>query len=69
MGRLHRHLVRGVVEGISFYGNCIGVPMTAGETTFDECYNGNILVNAFNLGLAPKDKIFYARSEGVGNLV
>ena len=69
MGRLHRHLVRGVVEGISFYGNCIGVPMVAGETTFDECYNGNILVNAFNLGLAPKDKIFYARSEGIGNPV
>lgn len=69
MGRLHRRLVRGVVEGISFYGNCIGVPMTAGETTFDECYNGNILVNAFNLGLAPADKIFYAKSEGVGNPV
>ena len=54
MGRLHRHLVRGVVEGISFYGNCIGVPMTGGETTFDECYNGNILVNAFNLGPSGK---------------
>jgi len=43
--------------------------MVGGETTFDECYNGNILVNAFNLGLAPKDKIFYARSEGIGNPV
>jgi len=69
MGKLHRHLVRGVVDGISFYGNCIGVPMVGGETTFDECYNGNILVNAFNLGLAPADKIFYAKSEGIGNPV
>ena len=69
MGKLHRHLTRGVVEGISFYGNCIGVPMLGGETSFDECYNGNILVNAFNLGLVNKDKIFYAKSEGVGNPV
>jgi phosphoribosylformylglycinamidine synthase len=69
MGKLHRHLVRGVVDGISFYGNCIGVPMVAGETSFDSSYNGNILVNAFNLGLAPSDKIFYGRSEGIGNPV
>lgn len=67
--KLHRHLVKGVVEGISFYGNCMGVPMTAGETSFDECYNGNILVNAFTLGLVDADKIFYGRSEGIGNPV
>ncbi|MEF3190975.1 MAG: phosphoribosylformylglycinamidine synthase subunit PurL, partial [Campylobacterales bacterium] len=69
MGKLHRHLLRGVVEGISFYGNCMGVPMVAGETSFDSCYNGNILVNAFTLGLVDQDKIFYGRSEGVGNPV
>jgi phosphoribosylformylglycinamidine synthase len=67
--KLHRHLVKGVVEGISFYGNCMGVPMSAGETSFDECYNGNILVNAFTLGLVDADKIFYGRSEGIGNPV
>lgn len=69
MGKLHRHLLRGVVSGISSYGNCMGIAMLGGETTFDECYNGNILVNAFSLGLVHKDKIFYGRSEGIGNPV
>lgn len=68
-GKLHRHLLRGVVEGISSYGNCMGVPMVAGETTFDECYSGNILVNAFTLGLVKKDEIFYGRAQGIGNSV
>ncbi|MDR3163138.1 MAG: phosphoribosylformylglycinamidine synthase subunit PurL [Helicobacteraceae bacterium] len=68
-GRLHRRLLRGVVSGISFYGNCMGVSMLGGETTFDESYNGNILVNAFNLGIVKKEKIFYGRSEGAGNPV
>lgn len=69
MGQLHRHLLRGVVEGISSYGNCMGVPMVGGETTFDECYNGNILVNAFTLGLAKSDEIFYGNAQGIGNSV
>ncbi|MGE4295542.1 MAG: phosphoribosylformylglycinamidine synthase subunit PurL [Campylobacterales bacterium] len=68
-GKLHRHLLRGVVEGISSYGNCMGIAMMGGETTFDECYNGNILVNAFNLGIVKADRIFYGRSEGIGNPV
>jgi phosphoribosylformylglycinamidine synthase II len=64
-----RYLVRGVVEGIGGYGNCMGVPTIGGETSFDECYNGNILVNAFNLGIAKSDEIFYGRAEGIGNPV
>ena len=64
-----RYLVRGVTEGIGGYGNCMGVPTIGGETSFDECYNGNILVNAFTLGLAKSDEIFYGRAEGVGNPV
>ena len=64
-----RYLVRGVVEGIGGYGNCMGVPTIGGETSFDECYNGNILVNAFTLGLAKSDEIFYGRADGVGNPV
>ncbi|GHV08795.1 phosphoribosylformylglycinamidine synthase subunit PurL [Campylobacterota bacterium] len=69
IGKIQRHLLRGVANGISGYGNCMGVAMLGGETTFDECYNGNILVNAFNLGIVRKDRIFYGRSEGVGNPV
>ncbi len=64
-----RYLVRGVVEGIGGYGNCMGVPTVGGEMSFDECYNGNILVNAFNLGIAKSDEIFYGKAEGVGNPV
>lgn len=64
-----RYLVRGVVGGIGGYGNCMGVPTIGGETSFDECYNGNILVNAFTLGLAKSDEIFYGRADGIGNPV
>ncbi|MGA9045790.1 phosphoribosylformylglycinamidine synthase subunit PurL [Sulfuricurvum sp.] len=64
-----RYLVRGVVSGIGGYGNCMGVPTIGGETSFDECYNGNILVNAFTLGLAKSDEIFYGKAEGIGNPV
>lgn len=61
-----RKLINGVVSGIGGYGNCVGVPTVGGETTFDESYNGNILVNAMNVGLANKDKIFYSAASQVG---
>ncbi|MBR2917836.1 MAG: phosphoribosylformylglycinamidine synthase subunit PurL, partial [Campylobacter sp.] len=67
--RHQRYLVKGVVSGISHYGNCMGVPTVGGETTFDESFNGNILVNAFGLGICKSDEIFYAKAEGVGNPV
>ena len=69
ISRHQRFLVRGVVAGIGGYGNCMGVPTIGGETFFDESYNGNILVNAFTLGLAKSDEIFYGRAEGIGNPV
>ncbi len=64
-----RYLVRGVVAGIGDYGNCMGVPTIGGECSFEECYNGNILVNAFTLGLVKTDEIFYGLAEGIGNPV
>jgi phosphoribosylformylglycinamidine synthase subunit PurL len=64
-----RKLVDGVVSGISFYGNCVGVPTVGGETNFDARYNGNILVNVFCLGVAPKDRIFTAAAKGANNPV
>jgi phosphoribosylformylglycinamidine synthase subunit PurL len=64
-----RHLVSGVVAGIGGYGNCIGVPTVAGEVNFHAAYNGNILVNAMTVGLAPADRIFYSAAAGVGNPV
>ena len=47
----------------------MGVPTIGGETSFEECYAGNNLVNAFTLGLAKADEIFYGRAEGIGNPV
>ena len=64
-----RYLVNGVVAGIGGYGNCIGVPTVGGEIYFDAGYNGNILVNAFTLGVVRSDKIFRAAATGVGNPV
>ena len=64
-----RFLLNGVVDGISSYGNCTGVPTVGGEIYFDACYNGNILVNAFCLGLVKTDKIFLAGAGGVGNQI
>lgn len=55
-----RHLVAGVVAGIGGYGNCVGVPTVGGSCAFDPAYNGNILVNAMTVGVAPADRIFYA---------
>ncbi len=69
LGKKHRYLLRGVVEGIGSYGNCMGVPTIGGEMSFESCYNGNILVNAFCLGLVKKNEIFYGKAQGVGNPV
>jgi phosphoribosylformylglycinamidine synthase subunit PurL len=64
-----RFLIDGVVRGIGDYGNCVGIPTVGGETGFHRCYNGNILVNAFALGIARRDRIFHARASGAGNPV
>ncbi len=65
----NRSVMEGVVSGIAGYGNSIGVPTVGGEIYFDPCYNLNPLVNVFCLGLADRDKIFYAKAEGPGNKV
>jgi phosphoribosylformylglycinamidine synthase len=62
-------LLRGVVEGVGSYGNCMGVPTVGGELFFDKAYDGNILVNAFTCGVCRTDRIFYGRASGVGNPV
>src|SRR5881397_817932 len=64
-----RYLVSGVVAGIGGYGNSFGCPTVGGEVAFHPSYDGNILVNAFNLGLVRSDKIFRGRASGAGNPV
>jgi len=64
-----RYLVNGVVAGIGGYGNSFGCPTVGGEVSFHPSYDGNILVNAFNLGIVRSDRIFRGRAGGVGNPV
>src|SRR5271154_4477219 len=72
-GPLHhprnRRILEGVVSGIAHYGNCFGVPTIGGETVFEECYNGNPLVNVFALGIFKTDEVFYGKAKGIGNPV
>ena len=64
-----RRLAAGVVAGIGGYGNCVGVPTVGGECAFHPAYNGNILVNAMAVGIAPADRLFRSAAAGVGNAV
>ena len=64
-----RRIFQGVVEGISHYGNCIGVPTVAGEIYFDRAYSGNPLVNAMALGLMETNEIVKSGASGIGNPV
>ncbi|MDG0843484.1 phosphoribosylformylglycinamidine synthase subunit PurL [Staphylococcus equorum] len=65
----NRRLLRGVVAGIGGYGNCIGIPTTAGEIEFDSRYDGNPLVNAMCVGVIDHDMIQKGTAKGVGNPV
>ncbi len=64
-----KYLIEGVVSGIAGYGNCIGIPTVGGEVYFNECYDGNPIVNVFAIGITQKDKIFRGAAKGVGNPV
>jgi phosphoribosylformylglycinamidine synthase II len=65
----NKSIMEGVVSGIAGYGNSIGVPTVGGDIYFNNCYSLNPLVNVFALGIAEKNKIFYAKAEGIGNPV
>ncbi len=64
-----RRVVDGVVRGIGGYGNCVGVPTVGGEINFHPAYDGNPLVNAMTVGIAPADRIFLSAAAGIGNPV
>ena len=59
----------GVVSGISFYGNCLGLPNIGGELAFDPSYAGNPLVNALCVGVMRHDDLKAAVAHGPGNKV
>jgi len=64
-----RRIFTGVVEGITHYGNSVGVPTVGGEIYFDSAYSGNPLVNAMALGLMETPDIVKAGASGIGNPV
>ena len=64
-----RRVLPGVVGGISFYGNCLGLPNIGGELAFDPCYAGNPLVNALCLGVMRHEDLKLAAATGPGNAV
>lgn len=62
-----KFLLEEVVKGISYYGNCVGVPIVGGDLYFDETYNHNCLVNVCALGLVKKENIIYGHALTPGN--
>ncbi len=64
-----RYLLRRAVNGIGFYGNCMGIPTVGGELSFHQSFNGNCLVNAFALGVVKQDEVFLGTAAGIGNTV
>jgi len=62
-------VVHGVVDGISFYGNCLGLPNIGGETVFDKVYQGNPLVNALSIGALKHEDLQLAKATNAGDLV
>jgi phosphoribosylformylglycinamidine synthase subunit PurL len=64
-----RRVLPGVVAGISFYGNCLGLPNIGGELAFGACYAGNPLVNALCLGVMRHEDLKLAAATGPGNQV
>ncbi len=62
-----KEILRGVVKGISHYGNSFGVPNVGGELRFHSRYSGNCLVNAFAAGIVNRDEIFYSKATGIGS--
>lgn len=65
----NQHILKGVVSGISSYGNCMGVPTVGGEITFNDIYSKNPLVNVFCLGIVKKDRLLRGLAKGAGNQV
>src|ERR1700754_1373903 len=59
----------GVVSGISFYGNCLGLPNVGGEVVFDSVYAGNPLVNALCVGVLKTEDLHLAHATGAGNKI
>ena len=59
-----RYIYSGVVSGIAYYGNNMGIPTVAGAVIFDEGYTGNVVVYCGCVGILPKSKYIRRIREG-----
>jgi phosphoribosylformylglycinamidine synthase len=64
-----KRLLHGVVDGIQFYGNCVGVPTVGGEIYFNKSYRDNCLVNVMAIGVAERGKMASSKAVGIGNIM
>jgi phosphoribosylformylglycinamidine synthase len=64
-----RRTISGVTGGISFYGNCVGIPDVAGHISFEPGYAENPLVNAMCVGLARSEDLRKASGARPGSAV
>lgn len=64
-----RYKMEETIRGVGDYGNCMGIPNLGGETTFDPCYNGNILLNAMCVGLMNIKDMEHGKASGIDNSV
>ncbi|MBA32159.1 MAG: phosphoribosylformylglycinamidine synthase II [Chloroflexi bacterium] len=65
----NKYIINGVVSGISYYGNCIGIPNIGGEVYFSDTYQDNPLVNAMCVGVIKNKKIMSAKADQSGDLL
>lgn len=56
------NLLEKAIDGIAYYGNCVGVPNIGGNLKLHHSYNTNPLVNVAALGLVKKKNIVYGNA-------
>ena len=64
-----KHLLKEAINGISYYGNCIGVPNIGGDLYMHKSYNTNPLVNVACVGLVKKKNIIFGNVTQRGDLL
>ncbi len=56
------NLLEKAIDGIAYYGNCVGVPNIGGNLKLHDSYNTNPLVNVAALGIVKKKNIVYGNA-------
>mgnify|MGYP001162795043 CR=1 FL=1 len=64
-----KQLLDKAIDGISYYGNCVGVPNIGGDCYVNKMYNKNPLVNVACLGIVETNKIIYGNATNDNQLL